>query len=48
MVAYAAAPCFTEQILQPRQRRDMAVIFYVDAKLAENFDQDELRTITLF
>jgi cytochrome c oxidase assembly protein subunit 11 len=39
--------CFTEQTLQPGQTRDMAVVFYVDPKLAKDSDQDKLSTITL-
>ena len=39
--------CFTEQTLQPGETRDMAVVFYVDPKLAKDSDQDKLRTITL-
>ena len=39
--------CFTEQMLQPGETRDMAVVFYVDPKLAKDSDQDKLSTITL-
>ena len=39
--------CFTEQRLGPGERRDMAVVFYVDPELARDFDQDDLNTITL-
>jgi cytochrome c oxidase assembly protein subunit 11 len=39
--------CFTEQTLQPGETRDMAVVFYVDPKLAKDSDQDHLSTITL-
>ena len=39
--------CFTAQTLQPGEKRDMAVVFYVDPKLAKDRDQDELSTITL-
>ena len=39
--------CFTEQTLQPGETRDMAVVFYVDPKLAKDSDQDKLSTITL-
>ena len=39
--------CFTEQRLKPGEKRDMAVVFYVDANLAKDFEQDGVRTITL-
>jgi cytochrome c oxidase assembly protein subunit 11 len=39
--------CFTQQTLQPGETRDMAVVFYVDPKLANDSDQDKLSTITL-
>ncbi len=39
--------CFTEQTLQPGETRDMAVVFYVDPKLAKDAEQDQLSTITL-
>jgi len=39
--------CFTEQTLQPGETRDMAVVFYVDPKLAKDSEQDKLSTITL-
>ena len=39
--------CFTEQTLQPGETRDMAVVFYVDPKLAKDSEQDHLSTITL-
>jgi len=39
--------CFTEQHLKPGERRDMAVVFYVDPALAGDSDQDDLNTITL-
>ena len=39
--------CFSEQTLQPGETRDMAVVFYVDPKLAKDSDQDHLSTITL-
>ena len=43
----AGASCFTEQRLKPGEKRDMAVVFYVDANLAKDFEQDGVRTITL-
>jgi cytochrome c oxidase assembly protein subunit 11 len=39
--------CFTTQTMQPGETRDMAVVFYVDPKLADDSEQDKVRTITL-
>jgi cytochrome c oxidase assembly protein subunit 11 len=39
--------CFTEQTMKPREKRDMAVVFYVDPKLAADSEQDGLNLITL-
>jgi cytochrome c oxidase assembly protein subunit 11 len=39
--------CFTEQTMQPGEKRDMAVVFYVDPKLAEDSEQHNLDLITL-
>ena len=39
--------CFTEQTLKPGETRDMAVVFYVDPKLAQDTEQNNLNTITL-
>ena len=39
--------CFTEQRLGPGERREMAVVFYVDPALAKDWEQDDLNTITL-
>ncbi len=39
--------CFSEQHLAPREKREMAVVFYVDSELAKDSDQDDLNTITL-
>jgi cytochrome c oxidase assembly protein subunit 11 len=39
--------CFTEQTMKPGERRDMAVVFYVDPKLAEDSEQDRVDLITL-
>jgi len=39
--------CFTTQTMQPGEIRDMAVVFYVDPKLADDSEQDSVRTITL-
>jgi cytochrome c oxidase assembly protein subunit 11 len=39
--------CFTEQTMKPGERRDMAVVFYVDPKLAEDSEQNHVDLITL-
>ncbi len=39
--------CFTQQTLKPGETRDMAVVFYVDPKLAKDSDQDGTDYITL-
>jgi cytochrome c oxidase assembly protein subunit 11 len=39
--------CFTEQTLKPGETRDMAVVFYVDPKLAQDTEQNNLNIITL-
>jgi cytochrome c oxidase assembly protein subunit 11 len=39
--------CFTEQRLKAGERREMAVVFFVDPKLAQDADLDDLNTITL-
>jgi cytochrome c oxidase assembly protein subunit 11 len=39
--------CFTEQTMQPGETRDMAVVFYVDPKLAKDSELDGTSTITL-
>jgi cytochrome c oxidase assembly protein subunit 11 len=39
--------CFSQQTLQPGEKRDMAVVFYVDAKLAKDAEQNALNNITL-
>jgi cytochrome c oxidase assembly protein subunit 11 len=39
--------CFTTQTMQPGESRDMAVVFYVDPKLAKDSEQDRVSTITL-
>ncbi len=39
--------CFTEQRFKPGERRDMAVVFFVDPALAQDADDDGLNTITL-
>jgi len=39
--------CFTTQTMKPGETRDMAVVFYVDPKLAKDSEQDSLKEITL-
>jgi cytochrome c oxidase assembly protein subunit 11 len=39
--------CFTEQTLQPGEKRDMAVVFYVDPKLGSDSEEDGVKNITL-
>jgi cytochrome c oxidase assembly protein subunit 11 len=39
--------CFTPQTMQPGEVRDMAVVFYVDPKLAKDSELDAVSTITL-
>ena len=39
--------CFTEQTMKPGEKRDMAVVFYVDPKLADDAEQDGVKLITL-
>ncbi|MEP6841023.1 MAG: cytochrome c oxidase assembly protein [Bradyrhizobium sp.] len=39
--------CFTEQTMAPGEKREMAVVFYVDAALAADSENDGLNTITL-
>ncbi len=39
--------CFTQQTLKPGEKRDMAVVFYVDPKLAKDSEQDGTNNITL-
>jgi cytochrome c oxidase assembly protein subunit 11 len=39
--------CFTQQRLAPGEKRQMAVVFYVDPALAKDSDHDDLNTITL-
>jgi len=39
--------CFTEQTMKPGEKRGMAVVFYVDPKLAEDAEQNKVNLITL-
>lgn len=39
--------CFTQQTMKPGEKRDMAVVFFVDPKLAKDSEQDTLTNITL-
>jgi cytochrome c oxidase assembly protein subunit 11 len=39
--------CFTEQTMAPGEKREMAVVFYVDPSLVNDHDNDTLNTITL-
>ncbi len=39
--------CFTEQTMKPGEKRDMAVVFYVDPKLADDAELDSVKLITL-
>lgn len=39
--------CFTQQTLRPGEKRDMAVVFYVDPKLGKDPEQNDVNDITL-
>ncbi len=39
--------CFTEQHLEAGEKREMAVVFYVDPSIVKDSDNDGLNTITL-
>jgi cytochrome c oxidase assembly protein subunit 11 len=39
--------CFTEQTMAAGEKREMAVVFYVDPELVKDSDNDGLNTITL-
>jgi cytochrome c oxidase assembly protein subunit 11 len=39
--------CFTEQTFEPGEKRELAVVFYVDPSIVEDHENDGLNTITL-
>lgn len=39
--------CFTEQVLQPNERVQMPVVFYVDPAIVDNPEAEAIRRITL-
>src|ERR1700761_1409015 len=39
--------CFTEQTMKPGEKREMAVVFYVDPSIVNDPENDTLNTITL-
>ncbi|HEY4774997.1 MAG TPA: cytochrome c oxidase assembly protein [Xanthobacteraceae bacterium] len=39
--------CFTDQRMKAGERREMAVVFYLDPALAQDAEHDDLNTITL-
>ena len=39
--------CFTEQTFAPGEKRELAVVFYVDPSIVEDHDNDTLSAITL-
>jgi cytochrome c oxidase assembly protein subunit 11 len=39
--------CFTEQTMAPGEKREMAVVFYVDPSILKDSDNEGLNTITL-
>ena len=39
--------CFTEQTFAPGEKREMAVVFYVDPSIVDDHENDGLNTITL-
>jgi cytochrome c oxidase assembly protein subunit 11 len=39
--------CFTEQSLKPGEKREMPVVFFIDPKIAQDAEHDNLNTMTL-
>ena len=39
--------CFTDQTLKAGEKRDLAVVFYIDPKMAQDADGKDVDTITL-
>lgn len=39
--------CFTEQRLKAGEAREMAVVFYIDPKIAQDSEHNDLKTVTL-
>jgi len=39
--------CFTEQTFKPGEKREMAVVFYIDPSIIDDREQDGLNTVTL-
>jgi cytochrome c oxidase assembly protein subunit 11 len=39
--------CFTEQTFAPGEKRELAVVFYIDPSIVEDHDNDSLSAITL-
>ena len=39
--------CFTQQRMKPGEKRQMAVVFYVDPSIVKDSDEDDLDTVTL-
>ncbi|MBN9000832.1 MAG: cytochrome c oxidase assembly protein, partial [Rhizobiales bacterium] len=39
--------CFTEQTLAPGEKREMAVVFYVDPAITKDSENNNVDTITL-
>lgn len=39
--------CFNEQVLQPGEKLDMPVVFYIDPAIEQDSDMNSLKTVTL-